>query len=126
MDSFLASGRASSTLATYESQQRQFLPFCEKLGVDGEERFTAQVLCTWIMARAQHGYQLSTIEIGLHALGNWPPVGALAHGEVIRALRAAARRPSAALKKLPILMEMLQQLLPHSATSWREARDFAF
>ena len=127
LDQFLASGRASSTLATYESQQQQFLQFCQRLGVDGDERFTVQVLCLWIMARAQHGYKLSTIETGLHALGDWLPHGVLAHVDVVRALRAAARRPSAAQRrKLPILRELLQQLVSHSATSWREARDFAF
>ena len=69
LEEFLVSARAEATQATYESQRRQFLQFCQQLGVDGEQRFSTQVLCLWIMGRAQHGYKLSTIEIGLHALG---------------------------------------------------------
>ena len=127
LDAFLASGRAESTLATYASQRRQFLQFCQQLGVEGEQRFSAQVLCQWIMGRSQHGYKLSTIEIGLHALGSWLPVGTLSQPDVVQALRAAARRPSAAQRrKLPILLDLLSQLVFRPAQDWREARDFAF
>lgn len=128
VDAFLAGARAASTQATYEVQRRQFLQFCVMLGVRGSDRFTPAVLCRWVMGRSLNGYKLSTIELGLNAIADWLPLrGMLRDSEIVNALRAAARQPNAGRqRKVPILQPVLEQLVPHEATYWREARDFAF
>ena len=85
------------------------------LGVRGEERFTADVFCRWVMGRSANDYKLSTIELGLHAIADWlPDSRMLANVDVVRALGAAARRPSAVRRqKQPILLSILRH-----ACSW--------
>ena len=80
------------------------------------------------MGRSVNHYKLSTIELGLYAIADWLPARSiLSEPAVLQALRAAARQPSAQQqRKLPILVPILQQLVPHRAAYWREARDFAF
>lgn len=128
VEAFLGKARAPATMATYGVQRTQFLQFCELLGVHGEERFTADVLCRWVMGRSANDYKMSTIELGLYAIADWlPRRGMLADVDVVLALRAAARRPSAVRRqKQPILLSILRQLVPCLPAYWRQARDFAF
>ena len=96
VETFLSGARAASTQATYEVQRRQFLRFCDELGVRGEDCFTADVLSRWIMGRSVNHYKLSTIELGLYAVADWLPARSiLSEPAVLQALRAAARQPSA-------------------------------
>lgn len=128
VEAFLGKARAPATVATYGVQRRQFLQFCELLGVSGAQCFTSDVICRWIMGRSANDYKLSTIELGLYAIADWlPSRGVLAEADVVHALRAAARRPSAVRRqKQPILMSILRQLVPCVPAYWRQARDFAF
>ena len=128
LDAFLEQDRAPATTSTYAAQQGQFHDFCCKLGVDWKQSFTSENVCKWVMGRAANDYKLSTIELGLYAVNDLlDDGGLLADPVVARALRAAARRPAAVRRsKLPILLPLLQQLVPHAASYWREARDFAF
>ena len=125
---FLQRARAPSTLATYAVQREQFAQFCEVMGVTGDDRLSADMLCRWIMGRSENGYKLSTIELGLHAIGDCLPERAvLRDSAVLAALRAAARKPSSVRRsKLPILMSLLRLLVPCLPSHWRQARDFAF
>lgn len=124
---FIAQARAGSTQATYAVQRNQFLRFCDMLGVHGEDRWTPDTVCRWIMGRSASSYKLSTIELGLCAIADCLPQHMLAHADIVAALRAAARQPSSVKRrKLPILLSLLRQLVPHEASYWREARDFAF
>lgn len=128
VEAFLRRCRSASTQATYEVQRRQFLLFCEMLGATGSACFTADVLSRWIMGRSVSRYKLSTIELGLNAIADWlPSRGLLRDPAVVRALSAAARRPSAVRRqKVPIMMSLLRLLVPREPAYWREARDFAF
>lgn len=128
VDGFLASSRALSTVATYAVQRSQFVQFCDILGVRGSDRFTPDVLCRWIMGRACNDYRLSSIELGLHAIADWlPSRRMLADTDVVRALRAASRRPSAVRRqKQPILGPLLSLLVPALPSYWRQARVYAF
>ena len=128
VDAFLRRARSPSTLATYGAQRKQFTQFCDILGVHDDDCFSPDTLCRWIMGRSANGYKLSTIELGLHAIGDWLPSRAvLRDAMVVAALRAAAKRPSSVShSKLPILRSLLQLLVPSVPTYWRQARDFAF
>ena len=128
VEAFLGKARALATMATYAVQRNQFLQFCELLGVSEEQCFTADVICRWIMGRSANDYKLSTIELGLYAITDWlPHREVLADVDVVLALRAAARRPSAVRRQQqPILLSILRQLVPCVPTYWRQARDFAF
>ena len=120
--------QGSSTQATYAAQRNQFQQFCDMLGVHGDDCFTVDTICRWIMGRSANHYKLSTIELGLHAIADMlPSRSMIIDSDVLCALRAAARQPSAVRKqKLPILMSLLRQLVPAEPEYWRQARDFAF
>ena len=132
LDQFLRSCHAPSTQATYASQQRQFQEFCRMLGAPSAAAcFTHDVLAAWVMGRSTHGYKLSTIELGIHAVSHL----AQQHGVHLSctaqplksALQAAARkRGSSPIRKLPILLSTLRQLAASDSSSWIAARDSAF
>ena len=125
-EQFLRTARAASTIATYDTQRRQFLDFCDRLGARGDDRFTSDVLCRLIMGRSDNGYKLSTIELGLHAIGDWLPWHLVSDTRVVVALRAAARKPASVRRsKGPILLSLLRRLVPDQASYWSSARCLA-
>lgn len=129
---FLRSAQAPSTQATYASQQHQYRQFCLQLGMPSPaDCFQPDVLAAWIMARSVHGYKLSTIELGVHAVCHL----ARQHGShlsataqpVKTALRAAGRvRGSAPTRKQPLLLPALQRVCSVDTNSWIAVRDSAF
>ena len=129
---FMRTSQAQSTQATYASQQRQYQNFCQLLGMHTPSAcFHADVLAAWVMGRSTHGYKLSTIEQGVHAVCSL----ARQHGlylsasaaRVKTALHAASRAPGSTVdRKLPILLPTLQQLCNVDSASWIAARDSAF
>ena len=116
LHSFMRTSQAQSTQATYASQQRQYQKFCQLLGMHTPSAcFQPDVLAAWVMGRSTHGYKLSTIEQGVHAVSSL----ARQHGlhisasstHVRTALQAAARAPgSGVVRKLPILLPTLQRM----------------
>ena len=129
---FLRTAHAPSTIAAYASQQRQFQLFCQMLGVPSPQQcFHPDVLAAWVMGRSVHGYKLSTIELGVHAVCQLARQHshslAITAPSLRTALRAAARmRGSGPTRKQPLLLHLLLQLCSVGEQSWIAARDSAF
>ena len=94
--------------------------------------FQPDVLSAWVMGRSVHGYKLSTIEQGVHAVCSLARQHGLllsaSAGSLKAALRAAATG-SGPSRKLPLLLPTLltlQQICTIDTSSWQAVRDAAF
>ena len=127
LDAFLLGDRAASTVRSYACQQRQYALFCQMLSVPDARRFEPRTIAQWVMGRADHGYKLSTVELGVHAIGALCMHSFWRSTEIRQAISAAARlRSSAVVRKLPILRSLLAGMVSAGDGAWRARRDACF
>eukprot|EP00882_Tetradesmus_deserticola_P008231 GHRQ01008676.1.p1 GENE.GHRQ01008676.1~~GHRQ01008676.1.p1 ORF type:complete len:348 (-),score=64.88 GHRQ01008676.1:210-1253(-) len=90
---FLRLDLAQSTDRSYNWHVSQYLKFCAAAGVPATP--DALVLAQFVVGRAQHGYAVSTIELGVYAVARWvldAGMEGLASELVVRrALKVAAK-----------------------------------
>lgn len=136
LETWLRARLAASSHTTFESQCSQFEQFRALAALPEAatpEQLARQLAC-WAMGRADNGYKLSTIELGVHAVQQaterqrgWE--GLSRHLVLRDALAAAGRRRGAGRRpKLPVTPELLHRMVAslRSEGSWLALRDACF
>ena len=97
------------------------------LSVPDAGRFEPRTIAQWVVGRAVHGYNLSTVELGVHAIVVLCGHSFWRSTEIRQAISVAARlRGSAVMRKLLILRSLLAGMVSVGDGSWRARRDACF
>ena len=123
LHAFLPGDRAA-TVQSYACQQRQYAFFCYMLSVPAARHFEPMTIAQWIMGRAVHGYKVSTVELGVHAIGALCGHSSWRSTEIRRA--AARLRGSAVVRKSPMLHSLLAGMVSAGDGAWRARQDACF